>query len=161
MAYRQSDITMLSGKRRLHTAISTAIALATVVACVIMCVFTNHGNKTAMTIGAAAIAIVGGWAVIADVYLAVLPNKYRARRIAMLLRHEPRSVSGTVSEITRLTVDKWVSAHEIKLINADDGKTYAYLLDDKLFPSLDFDIGDSVTATVYDKYVSEIEARRE
>lgn len=160
MSYRQSDISKLDGKRKLHTAISAAVAAATVVACVLLCVFADHDNKTAMMIAACVIATLGGWTMIADVYLAVLPSKYRARRLSMLLKHEPENFDGTVSAMTHVTVGKWVSAYEIKL-TAADGKIDTYMFEDELFPTLEFGIGDKISGVAYDKFVSEVEVCRE
>lgn len=156
MLYDANDLNKLAAKRRVHIIAVIAVAVIAIAACVLLCVFADHDNKTVMTVLASVILVMGGWFIIGDVYIVLLPYKHRTIHIETVLEQDKTTARGTVKSIMYITVSKYMSAYEI-MLDTDDG-VVRYLWNDEIGkPTVN--VGDTVRLTVAGRYITDCEAQ--
>lgn len=150
--YCEENLQKTARLKKAHTVIAVCVAAAALLSCVLLCVFTTHANKTATLVSACVIAVAGGWYVIAAVFLAILPNKYRLRHILTVSEYERTEISGEVEEINCLTVSKWLSAYEVTL--SSEGRQLRVLWNTDMGEA-PFAAGQKVKLFIADRFITE------
>ena len=150
--YGEDNLQKIARIKKAHTVMAAAVAAAVILSCTLLCVFATHDNKTATLVCACVIAVLGGWYVIAAVFLAILPYKFRIRHILTVSEYEREEVSGEVKEINYITVSKWLSAYEITILT--DGNERRVLWNTAL-GEVPFAAGHRVKLNIADRFITE------
>lgn len=113
--YEDNNIVKIQFKKRCNIAICITLSIISLAACILLTVFVTHDNKTVMLAVTCVVAVTGGWFIIADIMLAILPYKYLLRHIEAVRSYVKVTDCGQVDGIKYLTVNKWLSAYEVTI----------------------------------------------